>query len=202
MEAGSSRRRLRGDRAADAASRWPSLRELWEHRDLLYFLARREVSVRYKQSVIGVALGGPAAAAARGRVQRLLRAPGEGAVRDGRALPGVRAVRAWCSGCSSPRAMSARHREHGRERELISKVYFPRMIIPLAAVAPAAGRLRASRSSSCCVTLVVYGIVPPIQIFLMPARRARWRWRRRSASGCGCRRSTSATATFTSRSRS
>ena len=32
----------------------PSLRELWDHRDLLYFLARREVSARYKQSVVGV----------------------------------------------------------------------------------------------------------------------------------------------------
>ena len=33
----------------------PSIRELWYHRDLLYLLARREVSVRYKQSAIGVA---------------------------------------------------------------------------------------------------------------------------------------------------
>src|SRR5579863_8297811 len=32
----------------------PSIRELWEHRDLLYMLARRDVAVRYKQSVIGV----------------------------------------------------------------------------------------------------------------------------------------------------
>ena len=35
-------------------SRSRRVRELWEHRDLLYFLARREVSVRYKQSAIGV----------------------------------------------------------------------------------------------------------------------------------------------------
>ena len=30
------------------------MRELWEHRDLLYLLARREVSARYKQSAIGI----------------------------------------------------------------------------------------------------------------------------------------------------
>ena len=50
---------------------------------------------------------------------------------------------------------------------LISKVYFPRVIIPLAAVCPPL--------IDFCVaflvvvaTLLVYGIVPPIQIFLMP----------------------------------
>ena len=34
--------------------RFPDLREIWRHRDLLYYLARREVAVRYKQSAIGV----------------------------------------------------------------------------------------------------------------------------------------------------
>src|ERR1700759_2339877 len=31
----------------------PDLRELWEYRDLAYFLGRRDVSVRYKQTAIG-----------------------------------------------------------------------------------------------------------------------------------------------------
>ena len=31
----------------------PDLRELWEHRDLVYFLARRDIAVRYKQSLVG-----------------------------------------------------------------------------------------------------------------------------------------------------
>jgi ABC-type polysaccharide/polyol phosphate export permease len=36
--------------------RWPlpDLRDLAEHRDLLFLLARRDVAVRYKQSVAGV----------------------------------------------------------------------------------------------------------------------------------------------------
>ncbi len=36
---------------------WAALRlgELWEHRDLLYFFAWRDVKVRYKQSLLGVA---------------------------------------------------------------------------------------------------------------------------------------------------
>ena len=33
---------------------FPSLREVWEQRDLLYFMSRRDISVRYKQSVFGV----------------------------------------------------------------------------------------------------------------------------------------------------
>jgi lipopolysaccharide transport system permease protein len=37
-------------------SRWPGLGlgELWQYRELLYFLAKREVQIRYKQSLLGV----------------------------------------------------------------------------------------------------------------------------------------------------
>jgi lipopolysaccharide transport system permease protein len=34
--------------------RFPDLGELWRHRDLAYYLARREVAARYKQSAVGV----------------------------------------------------------------------------------------------------------------------------------------------------
>jgi len=36
---------------------WPGvgLRDVWAHRDLLYFLVRRDLTVRYKQTVLGVA---------------------------------------------------------------------------------------------------------------------------------------------------
>jgi lipopolysaccharide transport system permease protein len=39
------------------SSRWPSfgLRELWRYRELLYFLALRDLKVRYKQTLLGVA---------------------------------------------------------------------------------------------------------------------------------------------------
>src|SRR6266404_844229 len=33
----------------------PKLHELWEYRELLYFLAWRDIKVRYKQTVLGVA---------------------------------------------------------------------------------------------------------------------------------------------------
>jgi lipopolysaccharide transport system permease protein len=39
------------------SSRWPSfgLRELWRYRELLYFLALRDLKVRYKQTALGIA---------------------------------------------------------------------------------------------------------------------------------------------------
>jgi lipopolysaccharide transport system permease protein len=41
----------------EPAGRWPRLRldELWEYRDLLFFLVWREIKVRYKQAFLGVA---------------------------------------------------------------------------------------------------------------------------------------------------
>ena len=33
---------------------WLSLREIWQHRELVYYLARRDVAVRYKQTAVGV----------------------------------------------------------------------------------------------------------------------------------------------------
>lgn len=34
---------------------WPRLRELWEYRELLFFLVWRDIKVRYKQTVLGAA---------------------------------------------------------------------------------------------------------------------------------------------------
>ena len=92
MEAGSSRAAAR-DRAADAVLAARAVRELWEHRDLLYLLARREVVGPLQAVGDRRRLGGAAAAAAGGRVQRLLRPSREGALGGRGPLPGVRGVR-------------------------------------------------------------------------------------------------------------
>src|ERR1051325_8598342 len=41
----------------DPPSAWPAigLRELWEYRELLYFLIWRDIKIRYKQTVLGAA---------------------------------------------------------------------------------------------------------------------------------------------------
>jgi homopolymeric O-antigen transport system permease protein len=41
-------------RQASKGWAWPKLRELWEFRELLYFFAWRDIKVRYKQTVMGV----------------------------------------------------------------------------------------------------------------------------------------------------
>lgn len=145
---------------------FPSVRELWEHRDLLYFLARREVSVRYKQSVIGVfwAVLQPLLLAVVFSVffGHLAKVPSE---------PGVAyapfAVSGMVLWLFFAGAMAQSSESTVANERLISKVYFPRVIIPLAAVCPAL--------IDFCVafvivllTMFVYGIVPPVQIFLMP----------------------------------
>src|SRR5918996_2814889 len=46
-----------GARIIEPPKGWmlPDLREVWAHRDLIYFLIRRDVVVRYKQAVVGAA---------------------------------------------------------------------------------------------------------------------------------------------------
>ncbi len=144
----------------------PSVRELWDRRDLIYFLARREVSVRYKQSAIGVfwAVLQPLLLALVFSVffGHLAKVPSE---------PGVPypafAVSGMVLWLFFATAMATASESTVANEQLISKVYFPRIIIPLAAVCPAL--------IDFCVAFVVvvivvfvYGTVPPAQIVLVP----------------------------------
>ena len=144
----------------------PSMRELWEQRDVLYYLSRRALSARYKQSVIGIfwAVLQPLLLAVVFSVffGHLARVPSE----PGVAYPpfAVSGMVLWLFFAG---AMSGASESTVANEMLISKVYFPRVIIPLAAVFPPL--------LDFCVAFVVvlaailvYGIVPPIQILLMP----------------------------------
>ena len=64
-------------------------------------------------------------------------------------------------------AMTAATASTVANRELISKVYFPRVIIPVAAIAQPLVDF-AIAFVVVLLTLVVYGITPPIQILLIP----------------------------------
>jgi lipopolysaccharide transport system permease protein len=144
----------------------PSLRELWEERDLLYFLARREISGRYRQSVIGAfwAVLQPLLFAAVFSVffGNLAHVPSEhGVAYVPFALSGM-VLWLFFAGAMSSAAASTVANE-----TLVSKVYFPRVIIPLASVFPP---LIDFCVAFCVVvvTILAYGITPPIQIVLMP----------------------------------
>ena len=117
----------------DGATGRLDLRDLWQYRELLYFLTWRDVKVRYKQTALGIAwvlvqpvlmtaiftlfLGG------------LARVPSEG--RTPYPLFAYVGLVPWTffSGAVLASATSVVN-----SSQLITKVYFPRLIIPAAAV--------------------------------------------------------------------
>ena len=122
------------------------LRALWEFRELLYFMVWRDVKTRYKQTALGVgwAVLQPllttviftvvfayfARMPSEGRAVSALRVLGAAAVDLLLAGPVAGAASAWSSNAN-----------------LISKVYFPRLILPWPP--------RRRRSSISCLTFVV-----------------------------------------------
>lgn len=140
--------------------------DLWSYRELLYFLAWRDILVRYKQTVIGItwALLRPFLTMVVFTVLfgRLANLPSGGAPY---AILVFSALLPWqffstaLSECSSSLISDA---------HLISKVYFPRLLVPLGAVVVSLIDLLIS--GLILVGLMVwYGTVPPIQILLLPA---------------------------------
>ena len=107
-------------------------RDLWRYRELMYFLAWRDVLVRYKQTAVGVAwvLIRPALTmAAFVAFRRLVGAPAAASVPEpvlvfAAVLPWQFFATALVDASSSLTGNAS----------LLSKVYFPRLIIPLAAV--------------------------------------------------------------------
>lgn len=108
-------------------------RDLWRYRELFYILAWRDISVRYKQTVIGVAwaliqplLTMLVMTVVFGMVARL---PSEGSAPY--ALLVLAAMLPWQFFSA---ALSSASQSLVGNANLISKVYFPRLIIPAAAV--------------------------------------------------------------------
>lgn len=141
-------------------------RDLWEHRDLVYFLARRDVAVRYKQSIIGVfwAVLQPLLLAGVFSVffGLLAKVPSE----EGVPYPlfAASGMILWLFFAS---AFDKSAQSTLASTNLISKVYVPRIVIPVSAALPAVVDF--------CVALVViviltlaFGFVPGPEIVLMP----------------------------------
>jgi lipopolysaccharide transport system permease protein len=110
----------------------PQLREIWKHRELLYFLAWRDLKVRYKQTILGfawVVLQPLLFTLVFTVVLRVLvKVPSDGIPYPIFAYIGLLI---WTFFSSS--VLSAANSLVGNAN-LISKVYFPRMLIPLACV--------------------------------------------------------------------
>jgi lipopolysaccharide transport system permease protein len=116
------------------SSGWRALdvRELWRYRELAWTLAMRDVSVRYKQTALGViwALLQPLVAMAIFSLffGLLIKVPSDGLPYPLFALTGLLPWTYFANATTSASSSLVAN------TNLISKVYFPRMVIPVASV--------------------------------------------------------------------
>ena len=151
-------RPTRGRRALD-------LGELWQFRELIWFLASRDVRVRYKQAALGLfwAILQPLAGAVvlTFVFQRLADVPSGGIPYQWFAFCGL-AV--WTYFSSALDAMTGSLVSNA---SLVTKVYFPRLAAPLSSLLPGLIDL-AVALTSLVVVLVVVGELPSLAILTVP----------------------------------
>ena len=149
------------------SSGWPGpgLRELWKYRDLIFQLTLRNIKVRYKQTVLGVLWA---------VIQPLLMTvvftltfsqllPNTAGVLPGRILT-FAALLPWFF---FQTAVTSAANSVVSSEGLVTKVYFPRLVIPLSAVL--AALLDFAISFVVLVGMMAwYRIAPGVQIVLLP----------------------------------
>src|SRR3954468_19525487 len=143
-------------------------RELWRSRELLYFLVWRDIKVRYKQAVLGLAW-----AVLQPAVQMLVFTLIFGVAAGFRkSLPNVPYSVFVLSGLLPwqlfATALSMGGMSLVNQQHLLTKIYFPRLFIPTAVVGGALVDLAVAALLFAAV-LVACGIVPTWGILLLPA---------------------------------
>lgn len=146
---------------------WVSLRlkDIWEYRELLYFLVWRDIKVRYKQTVLGVAWAilQPFMTMIVFSIffGRLAKVPS-----DGIPYP----VFAYCALLPwqlFANALTASGNSLVANQQLLTKVYFPRLIIPISAVL--AGLIDFGISFLVLIGMMFYyGIIPTVAVLTLP----------------------------------
>jgi lipopolysaccharide transport system permease protein len=142
-----------------------SIRELWEYRDLLWLLTVRQVSVRYKQTVIGVAwvLLQPLVAMT---IFTVIFGYFAKLSSNGMPYP-VFAYSALIMWNLFSEGLSRAGTSLIADEKLITKVYFPRLIIPLSAVGSA--WIDFAVSLFVLFPLILfYGLHPSTSLLLLP----------------------------------
>ncbi|MBC7185498.1 MAG: ABC transporter permease [Calditrichaeota bacterium] len=146
---------------------WVSLklRELWEYRELLYFLTWRDVKVRYKQTVLGAAWA---------IIQplftmvvfslffgKLAKIPSDGIPYP---IFSYAALVPWTFFANG---MSQSSNSLVGAANLIKKIYFPRLVIPISAVV--SGVVDFALAFIVLLGMMLaYGIVPTINVVFLP----------------------------------
>lgn len=141
---------------------FPDLRQVWDHRDLIYYLARRDVVVRYKQAFIGAlwAVLQPVLFAIVFSVflGLLAKVPSERGVPY--PLFALSGMVMWLFFAKTLEQVS---NSTVYSEALISKVYFPRIVIPIAAIA-APGIDFAIGLAVVCIAALFYGFIPGLSL--------------------------------------
>jgi len=139
--------------------------ELWQHRDLLYILAWRDIKIRYKQTVLGIAwviLQPLAMATVTGLfLGRLAKVPSEGMPYPLFAFAGVAIWQLFASaliGASNSVLVNDR---------LITKVYFPRLLVPLSVVVTSVLDFHISLLVL-VVLMIYYRVAPELSLLAFP----------------------------------
>jgi lipopolysaccharide transport system permease protein len=141
------------------------LRELWSFRELALVLALRDLRVRYKQTLLGVAwvVVQPLAAALIFTIVfgRLAGLPSEGLPYAVFVYSGL-VLWAYFSGALDSVA-------HGlvQNRDLVTKTYFPALVVPLALALPGLADLLVSLVVV-AIFMAAYGVVPSAALVLLP----------------------------------
>lgn len=142
-----------------------NLGELWAYRELLYFLVWRDIKVRYKQTALGAAWAvlQPFLAMV---VFSLFFGRLAGVPSDGIPYPifAFSGLVPWTYFANAVSQASNSVVEHER---MITKVYFPRILIPMAPVV--AGWLDLAIALGVLVVMMVgYGFVPTLAVLAVP----------------------------------
>jgi lipopolysaccharide transport system permease protein len=146
---------------------WPTLdlRELWSYRELVLFLAWRDLTVRYKRTVLGVAwavlqpiLMMVVFSAFFGRTAR---PTSDGVPYSLFVLAGLLPWTLFAS------AVSAAGQSVAGSERLIAKVYFPRIALPLAALAATLVDFLAG-SAVLAALMLYHGVAPGPSLLMVP----------------------------------
>ena len=145
--------------------RFVSLKDLWAYRELLFFLTWRDVKVRYKQTALGAAWA---------ILQPLFMMIiftiffGRLAGVDSAGIPyPLFALAGLVPWTFFSNAITASGNSLVGSANLISKVYFPRLIVPAAAML--AGLVDFALAFLLfCVMMVYYRVAPTIQVLFLP----------------------------------
>jgi lipopolysaccharide transport system permease protein len=148
-------------------ARWGGfgLSDLWQYRELLYFLMKRELQIRYKQSVFGVAWAvlQPLAYAL---VFTLVFSHGAGLSSEGVPYPvfTLAALAPWLffSRCIAESAASLVN-----DSNLVTKVYFPRLVLPIGRILSFSVDL-AIALGIVAVFVVIYDAHPSAGLVMLP----------------------------------